>query len=55
MNTSSNAVRLILYNENKVAQDKARLIHAANFLQDKGRLTYEEKLHRCDQILWRLF
>jgi hypothetical protein len=50
MKTSSNAVRILLYNENKVAQDKARLIHAENFLQDKGRLTYAEKLHRFQRL-----
>ena len=50
MNTSSDAGRILLYNENKVTQNKARLIHAENFLQDKGRLSYNEKLHRFQQL-----
>jgi len=33
-----------------VAQNKAELIHAKNFLQDKNRLTYEEKLDRFQRL-----
>ncbi|HEX9512686.1 MAG TPA: relaxase/mobilization nuclease domain-containing protein [Puia sp.] len=41
---------LLAYNEKKVAQHKAKLIHVGNFLQDKDKLSYDEKLHRFQHL-----
>ena len=38
--------RILQYNERKVAQQKARLLEAKNFLQDPRRLTWSEKSQR---------
>ena len=38
--------KVLEYNEKKVAQNKAELIYAGNYLQAKNRLTYEQKLER---------
>lgn len=42
--------KVLDYNEKKVAQNKAELIHVKNFLQDKDRLTYPEKLGRFQRL-----
>ncbi len=34
------------YNEKKVTQHKAQLIHARNFLQQKNKLSHKDKVHR---------
>jgi hypothetical protein len=34
------------YNDEKVTQGEAELIHLNNFLQSKNRLTYADKIHR---------
>jgi hypothetical protein len=39
----------LLYNEEKVRQDKARCIGAENFLKEHDQLTLEEKLDRFEQ------
>jgi hypothetical protein len=42
--------KALQYNEQKVAQKKAELIHTKNFLQEKSRLTYAEKSHRFQHL-----
>jgi hypothetical protein len=42
--------KVLDYNEKKVAQDKAELIHTGNFLQEKDRMTYEQKLERFSRL-----
>ena len=37
---------VLAYNENKVTQNKAELIKAGNFLQEKDELSHDEKLER---------
>ncbi|HLZ88422.1 MAG TPA: relaxase/mobilization nuclease domain-containing protein, partial [Puia sp.] len=38
------------YNEEKVAQGQAVLIHLNNFLQDKNNITYDDKLERFQRL-----
>jgi len=38
------------YNEEKVSQGEAELIHLNNFLQSKNRLTYSEKIYRFQHL-----
>ena len=40
----------LIYNEEKVTQRQAELIHAGNFLQNKNDLTYQEKLERFQRL-----
>jgi hypothetical protein len=47
---SSNLGRMLEYNEKKVTQQVAELIHASGFIQDTNRLTYEEKIARFEQL-----
>jgi hypothetical protein len=42
--------KVLNYNEKKVAQKKAELIHSKNFLQDHRRMTYAEKLDRFTRL-----
>src|ERR1700748_2306779 len=42
--------KVLDYNEKKVAQNKAKLIHAGNFLQEKDRMTYHQKLERFTRL-----
>jgi len=39
----------LLYNEKKIAQDKARCIGAENFLKEHHQITLQEKFDRFDQ------
>jgi hypothetical protein len=42
--------KVLNYNEKKVAQNKAQLIHSGNFLQDPQHMTYAEKLARFTRL-----
>jgi hypothetical protein len=42
--------KVIQYNEKKVAQGKANLLEAKNFLQDGNRLTLDDKLNRFQRL-----
>lgn len=44
LDTVKSIAEPLSYNEEKVTQGKAELIHSANFLQDKHSLTYQDKL-----------
>ena len=41
---------VLAYNEKKVTQHKAELIHVGNFLQDKDKLSYDNKLDRFQRL-----
>ena len=41
--------RSICYNENKVTQNQAECLYAANFLKDTDRLTIDDKLLRFER------
>lgn len=41
---------VLQYNEKKVAQNKAQLIHTKGFLQDKSRMTLPEKMQRFQRL-----
>jgi hypothetical protein len=50
INTSGDLGRVLGYNEKKVAQNKAELLSARNFLQEKNRLTPAEKFQRFQHL-----
>jgi hypothetical protein len=50
INTSAKLGSVLRYNEKKVAQDKAVLIHAKGFLQEKDRLTAAQKTERFQRL-----
>jgi hypothetical protein len=41
---------VLRYNEKKVAQNKAEVIHVHGFLQDKNRITIEQKMQRFQRL-----
>jgi hypothetical protein len=46
INSSRDAGTIIRYNERKVSEHKAELIHAAHFYNEPGQLSYADKLQR---------
>jgi Relaxase/Mobilisation nuclease domain len=46
INSSRDAGTIIRYNERKVSEHKAELIHAAHFFNEPGQLSYADKLQR---------
>ena len=50
INASASLGRVLSYNEKKVAQNKATLLEAKNFLGKKDRLTHDEKFQRFQRL-----
>src|ERR1700759_3624635 len=48
--SSQDVRRTVLYNEQKVTEDKALFLGAFNYWQDDARLTLEDKLQRFDDL-----
>ena len=46
----SSVAEPLAYNEEKVTQGSAQLIHAGNFIQEKDNLTYDDKLQRFQRL-----
>jgi len=50
INPAPKVSKALDYNEKKVALNKAELIQAKNFLQEKDRMTYDQKLERFTRL-----
>ena len=50
LDTTENLMQILNYNEKKVQQKKAVLIHAGNFLKEKDQLTFYDKKGRFEQM-----
>lgn len=48
--TSKNLRQVLNYNEKKVQRNRAQLIHAANFLQEKDGMKFYEKMQRFQKL-----
>ncbi|WP_143307247.1 relaxase/mobilization nuclease domain-containing protein [Chitinophaga vietnamensis] len=48
--TPKSILRVLNYNENKVKEGNARLIHAGNFLQEKEDMNFYDKLDRFEHL-----
>jgi hypothetical protein len=50
INATAKFSAVLQYNEKKVTQNRAQLIHAKGFLQDKNRMTLYEKIDRFQRL-----
>jgi Relaxase/Mobilisation nuclease domain len=50
IDTTEDMIQVLNYNEKKVQRNKAVLIHAGNFLKEKGRLNFYDKAERFQRM-----